>query len=69
MVNVAAGAVVNRDVKPFALMAGVPARQIGWMSKFGERVDLPLTGSGEYQCPHTGDRYLLEGDRVSRRPA
>jgi UDP-2-acetamido-3-amino-2,3-dideoxy-glucuronate N-acetyltransferase len=63
---VAAGAVVNRDVKPFALMAGVPARQIGWMSAFGERIDLPVTGSGEYLCPHTSDRYVLLDDRVTR---
>ncbi|AHZ84214.1 UDP-2-acetamido-3-amino-2, 3-dideoxy-D-glucuronate N-acetyltransferase [Bdellovibrio bacteriovorus] len=59
---VAAGAVVTKDVKAFALMAGVPARQIGWMSKFGERVALPLRGSGEYQCPNTGDIYRLSGD-------
>lgn len=56
---VAAGAVVNRDVPDFALMAGVPARQIGWMSRFGERLDLPLTGDGEAVCVHTGERYLL----------
>lgn len=56
---IAAGAVVNKDVKPFALMAGVPARQIGWMSKFGERVDLPLEGSGEWKCPHTDEEYVL----------
>ncbi len=36
---IAAGAVVNSDVEPFALMAGVPARRIGWMNKAGERVD------------------------------
>jgi len=41
---VAAGAVVNRDVKPFALMAGVPAYQIGWISRHGERLDLSLQG-------------------------
>jgi UDP-2-acetamido-3-amino-2,3-dideoxy-glucuronate N-acetyltransferase len=61
---VAAGAVVNRDVKPFALMAGVPARQIGWMSAFGERVPLPTSGAGEYVCPHTGDRYRLSGESL-----
>jgi UDP-2-acetamido-3-amino-2,3-dideoxy-glucuronate N-acetyltransferase len=56
---VAAGAVVNRDVADFALMAGVPARQIGWMSRYGERLDLPLKGDGEARCPHTGERYVL----------
>lgn len=56
---VAAGAVINRDVKPYALMAGVPARQIGWMSQFGERLDLPLTGSAETTCTATGKLYKL----------
>lgn len=56
---VAAGAVVNRDVKPFALMAGVPARQIGWMSRHGERLDLPLQGNGAADCPATGERYQV----------
>ena len=57
---VAAGAVINRDVPAFALMAGVPARQIGWMSRFGERLDLPLHGEGKAVCPATGDRYELK---------
>jgi UDP-2-acetamido-3-amino-2,3-dideoxy-glucuronate N-acetyltransferase len=61
---VAAGAVVNRDVPAYALMAGVPARQIGWMSRFGERVPLPLSGTGEFTCPHTGSVYRLRGDRM-----
>ena len=56
---VGAGAVINRDVPAFALMVGVPARQIGWMSRFGERLELPLAGDGEATCPHTGDRYRL----------
>ena len=56
---VGAGAVVSRDVKPYALMAGVPARQIGWMSRHGERLDLPVDGSGEAACPATGEAYLL----------
>jgi UDP-2-acetamido-3-amino-2,3-dideoxy-glucuronate N-acetyltransferase len=62
---VAAGAVINRDVKPYALMAGVPARQIGWMSQFGERIELPLSGSGEATCPHTGLIYKLENGVLS----
>lgn len=56
---VAAGAVINRDVKPYALMAGVPAKHIGWISRFGERLDLPLTGNGDAFCPHIGTHYLL----------
>jgi UDP-2-acetamido-3-amino-2,3-dideoxy-glucuronate N-acetyltransferase len=61
---VAAGAVVNRDVPEFALIAGVPGRQIGWMSRHGERIPLPLEGDGEYQCPHTRDRYRLDSGRL-----
>lgn len=61
---VGAGAVVNRDVKPFALMLGVPAKQAGWMSRFGERLPLPLVGHGEAVCPHTGDRYVLSDGRL-----
>ncbi len=58
---IAAGAVVNRNVPDFALMAGVPARQLGWISRHGERLDLPLTGDGEASCPYTGDLYALHG--------
>ena len=40
-------------------MVGVPARQIGWMSEFGEQLDLPLSGKKTVICEHTGDRYFL----------
>ena len=63
---VGAGAVVNKDVKPYSLMVGVPARQVGWMSQFGEQIPLPLKGHGTATCPHTGATYILNGDTLSR---
>lgn len=63
---VGAGAVVNADVPPYALMVGVPARQIGWMSEYGEKLDLPVSGNAETVCPHTGMRYRLDGNRLQR---
>lgn len=58
---VAAGAVVNRDVPAYALMLGVPARQVGWMSEHGERLPLPIEGTKQSICAHTGERYVLRG--------
>ena len=57
--------VINKDVKPYALMVGVPARQIGWMSQDGERLDLPLKGEIETICPNTGDRYQIKNGYCS----
>tara|TARA_R110001592_G_scaffold45986_2_gene146689 strand:- start:19089 stop:19670 length:582 start_codon:yes stop_codon:yes gene_type:complete len=56
---VGAGAVINKDVPDYALMVGVPAKQVGWMNEYGERLDLPLTGNAESICEHTGDKYVL----------
>jgi UDP-2-acetamido-3-amino-2,3-dideoxy-glucuronate N-acetyltransferase len=63
---VAAGAVVNRNVGAYALVAGVPARHIGWMSRHGERLSLPLAGDAEASCPATGERYRLRGSICER---
>lgn len=66
---VGAGAVVNKDVPAYALMVGVPAKQIGWMSEFGEQLDLPLTGHAESVCSHTGAIYRLSGNTVIKEQA
>jgi UDP-2-acetamido-3-amino-2,3-dideoxy-glucuronate N-acetyltransferase len=56
---VGAGAVVIRDAPDYALMVGVPAKQVGWMSEHGEQLDLPLTGNAQCVCPHSGASYHL----------
>lgn len=66
---VGAGAVVNKDVPDYALMVGVPAKQIGWMSEFGEQLDLPLKGEGQVVCAHSGKNYVLNGTIVTQQPA
>jgi UDP-2-acetamido-3-amino-2,3-dideoxy-glucuronate N-acetyltransferase len=61
---IGAGAVINKDVPAYALMVGVPAKQIGWMSQYGEQLDLPLQGNGEATCPVTGTRYILQNGQI-----
>lgn len=57
---VAAGAVVTRDVPAYGLVAGVPARRVGWMCQCGERLEEPRP-DGETACGSCGDRYVLSG--------
>ena len=56
---IGAGAVINRDVPDYALMVGVPAKQIGWISRHGAKLNLPIMGNAEANCPETGERYKL----------
>lgn len=62
----AAGAILTKTCKDWALMVGAPARQIGWVSAFGEKIPLPLCGSGSWLCSRTGDAYVLEGEDMTR---
>ena len=64
---IGAGAVVNKDVKPYALMVGVPAKQVGWMSEYGEQILLPIQGEGQFTCPRTGQVYILSEDQLKRQ--
>ena len=60
---VGAGAVINKDVPAYALMVGVPARQIGWMSEFGEQLNLQ---EGCAVCSHTGSTYTLVDGNLAK---
>jgi len=61
---VGAGAVVTSDVRAYAQVVGVPARQVGWISRYGEKLELPLVGYAQQHCNHTGQLYVLSGDKV-----
>jgi UDP-2-acetamido-3-amino-2,3-dideoxy-glucuronate N-acetyltransferase len=63
---IGAGAVVNKNVPAYALMVGVPAKQIGWMSEYGEKLDLPLKGGAEATCEYTGQKYRLVDGELTR---
>jgi UDP-2-acetamido-3-amino-2,3-dideoxy-glucuronate N-acetyltransferase len=61
---VGAGAVVTKDVRPFSLIVGNPSKQVGWVCRYGEKMNLPLAGKASYICPYLKENYVLEGDRV-----
>ena len=61
---IGAGAVISKDVPDYALMVGVPGKQIGWMSEYGEKLDLPVTGNAITKCKHTNQIYELKEDKV-----
>lgn len=63
---VGAGSVVTKDVPAFALVVGVPSRQIGWMSEYGKRLNLPLRGNGSASCPDSGIIYNLEDGLLTK---
>jgi UDP-2-acetamido-3-amino-2,3-dideoxy-glucuronate N-acetyltransferase len=62
---IGAGAVINKDVPNYALMVGVPARQIGWMSEHGEQLHFDQNGIAI--CAHSGDEYILKDGKVSKK--
>lgn len=63
---IAAGAVVNKDVPNYALIAGVPGKQIGWMSKAGARLDCPISGNKEnIYCPIDNKEYVLKDSNLT----
>tara|TARA_B100000900_G_scaffold410177_1_gene427488 strand:+ start:3133 stop:3711 length:579 start_codon:yes stop_codon:yes gene_type:complete len=64
---IGAGSVINKDVKPYALVVGVPGKQIGWMSEYGEQIPLPLNGKGSYECKKSGQLYELENNNLVKR--
>ena len=61
---IGAGAVVNKNVPDYALMVGVPSKQIGWMSEHGEKLDLPVLGNAQTTCKHTGQQYQLKNGKL-----
>ena len=64
---VGAGALVNKNVKPYSLIVGVPGKHVGWMSEYGEKLDLPLNGEASSICPSNGDIYNLKNNYLTKK--
>jgi len=62
---IGAGAVIKKDVPAYALMVGIPARQIGWMSQYGEKLNLPVEGEAQTICPYTQQKYQLKNGQLT----
>lgn len=62
---IGAGAVVTKEVEPYALVVGVPARRIGWVSEYGHRLDFDETGIAV--CPESQDEYLFRDGKVTKK--
>lgn len=61
---IGAGAVIVREVLPYALVVGNPGKQLGWMSEYGHRLEFDREGRAI--CPESGDKYVLEDNRVRK---
>jgi UDP-2-acetamido-3-amino-2,3-dideoxy-glucuronate N-acetyltransferase len=61
---VGAGSVITKDVQPYALVLGNPARQVGWVSEYGHKLSFDLSGIAE--CPESKEKYLLQSNKVSK---
>jgi UDP-2-acetamido-3-amino-2,3-dideoxy-glucuronate N-acetyltransferase len=64
----AAGATLTKNSQDWSMMVGTPARQVGWVSAFGEKIELPMSGRGEWRCKQTDDVYVLDGTELTRHP-
>ena len=63
---IGAGALVNKDIKPYSLVVGIPGKQIGWMSEYGEQIPLPIEGDGTYFCKKSNANYVLTNGNLDK---